>query len=656
MKRVRIRVFGIDCASCASHLQQMLLGVDGVESVSVNVPGKNAEILADEKRVSLEAVKAAVVKAGCQMPTEKAVIRITDGNWQEAQKALEELYGIEKVSGQQERLTVLLYPVGIGQQELLSALKKSGCSAVVESWDNGEEELEQEEQLFLLRNLLVSATLSTPIFWSPRPVIQFILATILQFGPGRYFYKGMRRAVQNRQMNMDCLIAVSTSVIYGYSTWLTFTVKDNVKLYFLCQGVLMSLLFFGKYLEVIARGETAKSVRSLVHLIPQKAVRNEKGSWVEVDAWQIQEGDRVRILAGERIPADGILEEGECLVDESMMTGESEPVYHTAGDGLTGGTLNRAGTVQMRVTHVGSDTVLQRMILLVQEAQNSHASVQTLVDRIASFFIPAVFVIAAAVFGVWYFGIRPGDLEHALLTMCGVLVVACPCALGLATPTSIMVGTGSAAADGILFRNAQQLENAAKVTTVVFDKTGTLTEGKTEVERTLPCMGSTKEEVLRIAAALEQFSHHPAAAAVIQAAKSQGVEILNLNPEAVEEKLGYGIRAEIEGEIWACGNRKLMELTGVKGLNKALCEDVRLQGCTELCISKGDRLIGVIGVVDRLRPDAAETVKQLKKEGKEVILLTGDHERTAKAIAEKLGIENVYAEAVPEEKTALIYQ
>lgn len=289
----------------------------------------------------------------------------------------------------------------------------------------------------------------------------------------------------SRQLNMDVLIALSTTVIYLYSAALTLTVHEDIKLYFLCEGVLMSLIFFGKYLEILARGETAQSIRALVHLIPQKAVRMEesgKAADVSVDALRI--GDLVRIELGDRIPSDGILRDGCCMVDESMLTGESELVLKKDGDVLTGGALNRSGNAVMRVTRIGRDTALQRMIAMVQEAQSSRAPVQNLVDRIASYFIPAVLTVALIVFGIRFFWVCPGNWENALLTMCGVLVVACPCALGLATPTSIMVGTGRAAELGILFRNAEQMENASHVQTVVFDKTGTLTLGTSRPDGT----------------------------------------------------------------------------------------------------------------------------------------------------------------------------
>lgn len=382
----------------------------------------------------------------------------------------------------------------------------------------------------MLRRLLISVALATPIFWSPAPMVQLALATFLQLGPGCYFYRGAWRALRNRQLNMDFLIALSTTVIYAYSAFLTFTVHEDIKLYFLCQGVLLSLIFFGKYLEIVARGETMSSIRALVHLIPQKATLLKDGKPIQISADALRPGDIVQFSPGERIPADGVLLTGECFVDESMLTGESDPIARRPGDALTGGALNRSGVITLRVTRVGRDTTLQRMIAMVQEAQNFRAPVQALVDRIAGIFIPAVLAIAGIVFAIWFFLAVPGELGTALLTMCGVLVVACPCALGLATPTSIMVGAGRAAELCILFRNAQQMEVPARAQVVVFDKTGTLTLGAARREGT--------PDTLR-----------EGAAEVVRQLKAQGLTLVMLSGDKPEIAHSFARQAGIETVI-----------------------------------------------------------------------------------------------------------
>lgn len=476
MSRVTLRIFGMDCTACAPQIQHILLRQQGVQAAEVNYSAGKATLDVDLRVLDWKAIDSAIRRAGFVLPVEKTMLRIRQSEVDEAVQRLENWSGVHGVQKEGETLCLMLYPIGLSAQDVQQQLAPIDCEVV--GWDTGEEELEQNNQLTMLRQLLVSVALSTPIFWIPAPWIQLMLATLLQFGPGCCFYRGCLRAIRSRQLNMDVLIALSTTVIYLYSAALTLTVHEDIKLYFLCEGVLMSLIFFGKYLEILARGETAQSIRALVHLIPQKAVRMEesgKAADVSVDALRI--GDLVCIEPGDRIPSDGILQDGCCMVDESMLTGESELVLKKDGDVLTGGALNRSGNAVMRVTRIGRDTALQRMIAMVQEAQSSRAPVQNLVDRIASYFIPAVLTVALIVFGIRFFWVCPGNWENALLTMCGVLVVACPCALGLATPTSIMVGTGRAAELGILFRNAEQMENASHVQTVVFDKTGTLTLG-----------------------------------------------------------------------------------------------------------------------------------------------------------------------------------
>lgn len=475
MKQLTLRIFGMDCTACAPQLKKLLLRQPGVQTAEVAYPAGKATLQVEPAALDLAALHGAIQRAGFALPLETVEVRVAGIPPQQAQQAFSGLFGVKSVRAEGGTVQLVLYPVGLTSQDIQSALPCGSCEVC--HWDSGEEALEQNDQLSMLRRLLIAVALATPIFWSPAPWVQFLLATALQFGPGRYFYRGAFRALGSRQLNMDFLIALSTTVIYVYSSVLAFTVQDNIKLYFLCEGVLLSLVFFGKYLEIIAKGETAHSIRALVHLLPQKATRLEGGIPVEVPAEALRPGDLIRILPGERIPSDGILVDGECLVDESMLTGESEPVPHRAGDSLTGGTLNRAGTAVVEITRTGRDTTLQRMIAMVQEAQNSRAPVQNLVDRIAAVFIPAVLGVALAVFAIRFFWVSPGQWDDALLTMCGVLVVACPCALGLATPTSIMVGTGRAAELGILFRNAQQLERISHVDTVVFDKTGTLTLG-----------------------------------------------------------------------------------------------------------------------------------------------------------------------------------
>ena len=351
-----------------------------------------------------------------------------------------------------------------------------GCGCEV----YGDEAEELKQRFRLLRLLIVSTALSMPLLWDLPPRFQFVLATALQFGPGLYYIRNAIRGLKNRTMGMDLLVALSTTAIYAYSTVVVFTVTENIKLYYLCDGVLISLLLFGRYLESVAIYQSGEAVRSLLRLQPKTAVVLRAGEEVEIEAAEIVSGDMILLHPGERIPADGCVLDGSCLVDESLLTGESMPVEKHPGDSITGGTLIREGKVTYSATTVGEDSTLQQMAAFVRRAQSEKAPVQRFADRIASIFVPSVVVLAALIFVLWFHLLSPGDWGKAVSTVCGVMVIACPCALGLATPAALMTASGRAAELGILFKGASAIEKAWSIDTVVFDKTGTLTEGRVE--------------------------------------------------------------------------------------------------------------------------------------------------------------------------------
>lgn len=344
----------------------------------------------------------------------------------------------------------------------------------------GDEAEELKQRFRLLRLLIVSTALSMPLLWDLPPRFQFVLATVLQFWPGLYFIRNAVRGLKNRSLGMDLLVALSTTAIYVYSTVVAFTVTENIKLYYLCDGVLISLLLFGRYLESVAIYQSGEAVRGLLRLQPKTAIVLRDGIEVEIDASEIVSGDTILLRPGERIPADGKILEGNCLVDESLLTGESVPVQKNPGDSITGGTLDREGKVTYTATSVGEASTLQQMAAFVRRAQSEKAPVQRFADRIATIFVPSVVALAVLIFALWFFLLAPGDWGKAVSTVCGVLVIACPCALGLATPAALMTASGRAAELGILFKGASAIEKAWSIDTVVFDKTGTLTEGRVE--------------------------------------------------------------------------------------------------------------------------------------------------------------------------------
>ena len=344
----------------------------------------------------------------------------------------------------------------------------------------GDEAEELKQRFRLLRLLIVSTVLSMPLLWDLPPRFQFVLATALQFGPGLYFIRNAIRGLKNRSLGMDLLVALSTTVIYVYSTVVAFTVTENIKLYYLCDGVLISLLLFGRYLESVAIYQSGEAVRGLLRLQPKTAVVLRDGLETEINAAEIVSGDTILLRPGERIPADGKILEGSCLVDESLLTGESEPVEKRPGDSITGGTLDREGKASYTATSVGEDSTLQQLAAFVRRAQSEKAPVQRFADRIAAIFVPSVIALAVLIFTLWFALLAPGDWGKAVSTVCGVLVIACPCALGLATPAALMTASGRAAELGILFKGASAIEKAWSIDAVVFDKTGTLTEGIVE--------------------------------------------------------------------------------------------------------------------------------------------------------------------------------
>lgn len=657
MCEITLKIYGMDCAACTAYLQKNIEKEPGVTKVGVNFLSQNA-VISYEKNFSLSSLVGRIEKAGYFVPEERVCLEIRKADIKEVLEleSIRSIFGVKEaeILKEQGSLQLILFPVGLQEWELKKALADLGLEAEIKSWESGEEEWEQGEQLQMLRRLILSVLLSTPIFWNPPPIIQFLLATALQFFPGRYFYRGGLRAVRNRQLNMDFLIAVSTTIVYLYSSWIAFTVHSQVKLYFLCQGVLISLIFFGKYLEILVKGQTSQSLRGLMALQPKKAIVLQEGMEVEKDMEAIVINDVVLVRSGERIPVDGRILEGECIIDESMMTGESMPVHKGTGERVTGGTLNRSGIIKISVDRIGKNTALQKIIATVREAQLSKAPIQNIADRIASYFIPAVIGIALVVFIVWYFCLEKGDLEKAVMTMCGVLVVACPCALGLATPTSIMVGTGRAAELGVLFCSAVRLEQAEQSDVVVFDKTGTLTYGKIKVERICPFEGYEEKQVLHIAGELERFSTHPIAEAIFAKWKEYGIAREAWELEEVSEKPGYGLKGAYQGENYAVGNRAYMEQMGISLENLAQREDIRQAAQSEICVAHNGVIIGILGLSDEIREDAISAVEELKTMGMEVWMMTGDHEITARSIAKKVGITKVLYEADPKEKSDAI--
>ncbi len=482
--KLTLKIYGMDCASCAFQVKSILKKISGIDQVRVNFNSSSVE-LESKEYPNLSIIEKKLKRYGYDIPKEKVVIKTNNEEFEKVtDNIISNIPSFAFFKEIEDGVIFYLYPIGCKGNEILTVFKTFGLKAEIEKWESGNQEALEKDQVGLLRKLIISVFLTVPLLWNPSPYFQFALATLILLIPGREFVKGALR-IFHGGFNMDVLILISSCLVYGYSTYIAFSVKEDIKLYFLCEGVLISLVLFGRYLEIVAKGETERSLRGFVSLLPRNARVLIDNKEELRDADEIKLGDLVLINEGERIPVDGIIIKGTGLVDESVLTGESNLVTKEVGSFITGGTLLRSGNLIVQVTRIGSDTTLETMIDIVRQAQISSSPIRKLADTIVKFFVPTVIFISIAVFCIWYFICDKGNLQQAILCCAGVLVVSCPCALGLAIPTSIMVGSGRSSELGILFKNANAIEKMSKIKIIAFDKTGTLTYGGENSERNL---------------------------------------------------------------------------------------------------------------------------------------------------------------------------
>lgn len=571
-----------------------------------------------------------------------------------------------------EKATVTFDDKECNPSQIATAVSNVGYTALVNQ-STEDEEAEKKQKLIELRDLKVkvfsSLTIGILILWGSfpglmetapsflrNPWIQLILATPIQFWAGFSFYRATIPALKHRLANMDTLVALGTTVAYLYSAFVTFfpNIVMNLGLdampYFDVAVIVIGLILLGRYFEAKAKAGTSDAIKKLIGLQAKTARVLRDGKEIDLLIEEVVIGDVIRVRPGEKIPVDGVILEGESSIDESMVTGESIPADKTNGDTVVGSTINKSGTFTFKATKVGSETMLSQIIKLVQEAQGSKAPIQRIADTISSYFVPIVIMLAFATFGIWYvFGPSPA-LLFALLNTVAVLIIACPCAMGLATPTAIMVATGKGAELGILIKDAESLEIAHKVNTVIFDKTGTLTKGKPEVTDVVPFIGS-KDELLSLAASIEKGSEHSLAEAIVKKAEEQNLKVEDVTK--FKAIAGHGVEGLVGKKQVYFGNRKLMERENVS-LDKYVKEIEKLEteGKTVMMIALDKKLAGFIAVADTLKDSAKEGVKALQDKGIEAVMITGDNERTAQAIARKVGIKRVLAEVLPDQKEA----
>jgi P-type Cu+ transporter len=670
---------GMTCASCAQTISESLSGLEGVDKADVNLATEKATVTYDPSRVNIEVMRKAVVDAGYDVIINEVTLSIGGMSCASCsstvEEAVQELDGVLSavVNLATEKLTVRYDPQRVRVPQMKKAITDAGYE-VLESKDSDQEKEVRAKELKRQKVLLISAlSLAVPImvfmllmqFTSLGQVqflmdwgnlILFIVATPVQFIIGYQFYSGTYKALRNRRANMDTLIAVGTSAAYFYSVAVTFFPSSfiNPSVYYDTSTMIIALILFGKYLEAKAKSRTSEAIRRLIDLQAKTAVIVRDGAEVQVQADELDVSDVMVVRPGEKIPTDGVVVEGASSVDESLLTGESMPVSKSENSEVIGGTVNKNGLLKVRATRVGKDTALAQIVRLVENAQASKAPIQRLADRVAGVFVPAVISIAIATFLFWFFigyglfGVTQPQFIFSLTVFISVMVIACPCALGLATPTAIMVGTGKGAENGILIKSSESLETAGRTTAVVFDKTGTLTKGEPQVT-SVASFGIPEEEMVRLAGIAEKGSEHPLAEALVRRARDGNGELPDA--EAFENVPGMGIRAVVEGREVLVGSRKLMASHSIDVNNvDATVVDFEAHGRTAVIVACQGRAVGVIAVADVVKDSAKEAVEALRKMKIEVYMITGDNARTARTIGEQLGISNVLAEVLPEDK------
>ncbi len=582
------------------------------------------------------------------------------------EKGLRKLPGVVEanVNLTMERATVRYNPGETGPQAMIQKIRDLGYGADLHQ-EEGEDGKERAKEIDRYRlRFIASAILSLPLLYTMlahfgasglymphvlmNPWVQFALAAPVQFVIGWPFYRGAYKALKNGSANMDVLVSLGTSAAFFYSLAATVSGRSE-KLYFETSAVLITLIILGKWFEALAKGRTSEAIKKLMGLKAKTATVVRDGREVSVPVEDVVTGDVILVKPGEKIPVDGIVLSGTSAVDESMLTGESVPVDKKPGDTVIGATINKNGVLTFRATRVGKETALAQIIKVVEQAQGSKAPIQRLADKISGIFVPIVVGIAALVFVVWYAFADPGHFTRALENAIAVLVIACPCALGLATPTSIMVGTGKGAELGILFKGGEHLEATHRLDTIVLDKTGTITKGEPELTDVIPFADWREDDLLSLVASAEKPSEHPLAQAIVKGAQARGLQLFAA--ESFSAIPGCGLAARAAGHDLLVGTRKLMQREQVE-ISRALAEMERLEaeGKTAMLAAVDRQLAGIVAVADTVKPDSRAAIARLRQLGLEVVMITGDNRRTAEAIAKQVGITEVRAEVLPEDK------
>ena len=674
-----VPIEGMTCASCVSHVETALAATPGIRSVSVNLASEKASMsLANSGAIA--GIPGVVEKAGYAIPMtgfEYSVSGMTCASCvSHVEKAIRAVPGVADVAVNlaTERATVELYEGLVPAGAIERAVEKAGYGAKILTPSVGQAETtdsKSEEIGRLRRSLLFAAALTFPIFaiemgghaipevhsWVELTVghkylkyVFFVLATLVMFGPGIRFHRiGLPKLLRGVP-DMNSLVSVGTLSAYGYSLVSTFAASilpsGTAHLYYEAATVIVTLILLGRWLEAISRGRTSQAIKRLVGLQAKTARVLREGAVVEIPLAQVELGDRIQVKPGDRIPVDGTLVDGESYVDESMISGEPVPVLKTTGASVVGGTINTTGSFMFEATRIGADTLLAQIIKMVESAQGAKLPIQALVDKVTAWFVPAVFAAAGLTFAVWWIWGPDPALTFGLVNAVAVLIIACPCAMGLATPTSIMVGTGRAAELGVLFRRGDALQALRDVKTVAFDKTGTLTKGKPELTDMVLAGGFTRSDVLARIASIEALSEHPVAAAIVAAARAEG-----LVPSAVDgfnAVPGFGVGGFVDGKRIDVGADRHMVKIGVDiaGFENAVAA-LAAVGKTPLYAAIDGKAAALIAVADPIRPTTAAAIAAMHRLGLKIAMITGDNKVTAQVVARQLGIDTVVAEVLP---------
>ena len=677
-----LQINGMTCSACATSIEKGLSKMEGVEQANVNLALERTSIQYDTEKTDVDAFKQKIKDLGYEVIQETADFDISGMTCAacatKIEKRINKMDGVDhaNVNFALENISVVYDKGEVQTEDMVAAVKKLGYELIPKQSNEEKMDHKQDEIKQQTRKFIFSAILTLPLLWTMvahfnflsfiylpdilmNPWVQLALATPVQFIIGAQFYKGAYTSLKNKSANMDVLVALGTSAAYFYSIFLTFEWMlagsvGEADLYFEASAVIITLIVLGKLFEVRAKGKTSEAIQKLLGLQAKTARVIRDGVEQEVPIEDVLVEDLILVRPGEKIPVDGEIIEGQSAVDESMLTGESIPIDKDIGDTVIGATVNENGSLQIKATKVGKDTALAQIVKVVEDAQGSKADIQRLADKISGVFVPIVVLIAVIAFFVWFFIVTPGDFRASIIPTISILVIACPCALGLATPTSIMAGSGRSAEMGLLFKGGEHLELTQSVDTVVLDKTGTVTKGEPTLTDVVVGEDFTEEDVLQIVATAENQSEHPLAQAIVKGVQERDISLLEA--DRFEALPGYGIRTEIQNQVVFVGTRKLMreQEIALSTETETTMEHLERDGKTAMLIAVAGKLAGVIAVADTVKETSAEAIDRMHQLGLEVIMLTGDNERTAEAIAKQVNIDQVIAEVLPDQKSDVI--